>query len=120
MLCFVETARMRAFIENFAKFETRWHDSPSGLFSQKWLLDEIHETIAKFVYIGEVEVSLFHHQTPQSSIVVRVGGKDDAVRNQVVILGAHQDSMNQNGFHLAAPGMITINSTFYNERVKFL
>lgn len=41
----------------------------------------------------------------QPSIIARIEGSDELLRNQTVIVGGHQDSINRDGGNLPAPGV---------------
>jgi len=79
------------------------------VISQRWLLDQVTSSIRG--YAGSVSVIEIEHTWLQNSIIARIEGADPALRSQVVILGAHQDSINTNGYTLRAPGNATCMKT---------
>lgn len=102
MLNLLQTSRIDAFIREFSSYHTRYYTSATGLQSQKWLLAQVQA--AAQGYAGTAEVEEFTHIFQQSSIIARIVGSDPQLRSQVVILGAHQDSVNTAGSTLNAPG----------------
>ncbi|KAG2039859.1 hypothetical protein BDR03DRAFT_916407 [Suillus americanus] len=101
----LSTEGPRANLEKFSSFRTRYYRSETGKESQRWLLSKINEITADFASSSLkslISVDEFHHSWGQHSIIVRIDGSD-AADDQIVILGAHQDSTNLWPF-LAAPG----------------
>lgn len=89
---------MRANLEEFTSFHTRYFRSDYGRQSSEWLFTRINSTAAG---VPGLELSPFPHSWPQSSIIARIPGKSQ----KTVVIGAHQDSINL--FFpslLAAPG----------------
>jgi leucyl aminopeptidase len=101
----LSTEGPRANLEKFSSFRTRYYRSETGKESQQWLLSKINEITTNFASSSMksvISVDEFHHSWGQHSIIVRINGSD-ALDDQIVILGAHQDSTNLWPF-LAAPG----------------
>lgn len=83
-------------------FPNRRHDQPSGLASANWIKNKWTELAAGR---SDITVESFIHPsttTPQPSIIMTVRGA--ALPDEVVVLGAHQDSINLNGPTIDAPG----------------
>ena len=93
---------MRAHLETFTAFHTRYYKSPYGVESAKWLFEQVNNTIAtsgadKYGTF----VRRFDHEWGQFSIIATIPGKS----NKTVVIGAHQDSINLFfPAFLAAPG----------------
>ncbi|SCV72100.1 BQ2448_4794 [Microbotryum intermedium] len=107
----ISLSRMKTFLTKFSGFHTRYYRSSTGRESQLFLLNHIKEIIKSNPKIADsISVKEFPHPWGQNSIILRFepSSKAPALRKkqgkeQVVILGAHQDSTNYLPF-LAAPG----------------
>lgn len=83
-------------------FPNRRHNQPSGLDSANWIKNKWTQLAAGR---SDITVEFFNHlaaDTPQPSIILTVRGT--TLPDEVVVLGAHQDSINRNGATLDAPG----------------
>ncbi|GAA5918121.1 hypothetical protein JCM5296_005235, partial [Sporobolomyces johnsonii] len=99
----ISLAQMKKFLSSFSGFRTRYYRSSDGKQSQQFLLGQIKQ-IASSTKGVRVKVSEFEHSWGQNSIIVRFDPAESAKKNeQVVIIGAHQDSTNLLPF-LGAPG----------------
>ncbi|KAM0276164.1 hypothetical protein ACHAQH_007016 [Verticillium albo-atrum] len=91
------TLNATALAENLlglTTFHTRFYKSQTGVKSSEWLLERIQSYIDEATTKGvqRATVMAFEHTwVGQKSIIVRLKGKGDGV----VVLGAHQDSINQ-------------------------
>ncbi|OXA60778.1 Leucine aminopeptidase 1 [Folsomia candida] len=95
--------RMLDFVQTFSNFFNRYHQSQTGIDSQKWLLSQVQQTAVD--YVGEITVSeVAHSFSPQSSVIARIVGSDPTLRSEIVIIGAHLDSINMAGSTRTAPG----------------
>lgn len=84
---------MEKNLKKFTSFYTRYYRSDTGKQSQQWLL----ETIKAIAGSSDLDISVseFSHSWKQSSIIARFEGcGTSAEKEQVVVLGAHQDSVN--------------------------
>lgn len=88
-------------LTKFTSFRTRYYRSATGRESQKWLLSRIKEITAQANRSDELSIREFQHSWGQNSIVARFNGTSHA--DEIVVVGAHQDSTNLFPF-LAAPG----------------
>ncbi|CAO3627640.1 unnamed protein product [Cunninghamella blakesleeana] len=113
----LDTSVMKTNLEGFIKFNNRYYKSTTGAESSKWLLQQV---TAAANGASNVSVKAFTHRWSQSSVIARFEGSDSSLSNQVVIVGAHQDSINQNnptsgrapGADDDGSGSITILETF--------
>lgn len=83
-------------------FPNRRHNQPSGLDSANWIKNKWTQLAAER---SDITVEFFNHtaaETPQPSIILTVRGT--TLPDEVVVLGAHQDSINRNGPTFDAPG----------------
>lgn len=93
-------ANMRAHLEKFTSFHTRYYKSHYGAESSAWLLSQVNKALED---AGAVHATVkpFPHPWGQSSIIATIPGKS----NKTVVIGAHQDSINLYfPAFLAAPG----------------
>lgn len=92
----VDLGRIESFIKDFTDFNNRYQDADTGVQSQEWLAQQVSNALEG--YPGTYTFSLVNHgKWRQRSIIVRLHGSDAKVSNEVVILGAHQDSINHEG-----------------------
>jgi leucyl aminopeptidase len=84
---------MKKNLETFTNFYTRYYRSSYGVKSSNWLFDEI-SNIIKANNRDDVGVVRFVHKWPQRSIIARFEGYNHNSSNNVIIIGAHQDSVN--------------------------
>lgn len=99
----INLTRIEDFIQTFSDFHNRYLNGTTGVESQKYLLSQVNASIQG--YPGSISVIEFEHSDwLQNSIIVRIDGADPTLRSELVILGAHQDSINTNGATLRAPG----------------
>ncbi|PAV20734.1 peptidase [Pyrrhoderma noxium] len=102
----IDRLSTKGMIENlktFTSFRTRYYRSETGRQSQQWLLSKINEITSEFASKAlqdKITVSEFSHSWSQNSIIVKIEGTDS---EEVVIVGAHQDSAHTWPF-LPAPG----------------
>ncbi|KAJ2731069.1 hypothetical protein IW152_004819 [Coemansia sp. BCRC 34962] len=89
LLSQVSEAIPRSVLTNFTAFTNRYYNNSNGKKSSAWLLDAI-----KSIASARVNVTAFAHRFPQSSIIARIDGT--SLNNEVVIISAHQDSINGN------------------------
>jgi len=96
----LSTEGPRKHLAKFTSFRTRYYRSSTGRDSQKWLLSRIKEITAQ-ANRPDISVHEFPHNWGQNSIVARFNGTSHA--EEIVVVGAHQDSTNLFPF-LSAPG----------------
>lgn len=87
LLSNLDKANMKANLEIFTGFYTRYYRSDNGRKSSEWLLNRIKESADGF---ENLEVKPFKHSWQQSSIIAHIPGKT----SKTVVIGAHQDSTN--------------------------
>jgi len=97
----IDVAYMEAVMGTLVTFTNRYYNSQLGAASSDWLLNLITQSISLIEYPGNVSVKPFVHSWPQNSIIATIQGTESGV----VIIGAHQDSINsQNPVNGVAPG----------------
>jgi leucyl aminopeptidase len=90
---------MRDHLEEFTSFHTRYYKSEFGKQSSEWLLKHLNDTISE-ANGDALSIAPFEHTWAQSSIIATIPGRS----NRTIVIGAHQDSVNQWWPTLAAPG----------------
>ena len=82
---------MKANLEQFTSFHTRYYRSFTGIESATWLYERVWETVeaSGAAEYGAV-VEKFEHPWGQFSVIARIPGQS----NKTIVLGAHQDSIN--------------------------
>ncbi|KAF1987515.1 leucine aminopeptidase 1 [Aulographum hederae CBS 113979] len=95
----LDEANVRKNLEGFIAFPNRYYNSDNGKRSSEWLQKLIKDTITASG-AKNATVEPFPHSWPQSSIVATIPGKS----SKTVVIGAHQDSINQFLPFLSAPG----------------
>ena len=97
----IQEANVRSTITSLAAFFTRYHTTQTGQESANWIRNQW----AGFAQgRSDVTVQLFAHPTattPQPSVILTIQGT--TLPSEVVVLGAHQDSIN-GGASGRAPG----------------
>jgi len=92
----------RQTILDLSAFPNRRYNQPSGLESANWIKNKWTNLAGGR---GNVTVDFFNHPSnvsPQPSVIMTIAGS--RFPNEVVVVGAHQDSINQGGATLSAPG----------------
>ncbi|KAI9279107.1 hypothetical protein BY458DRAFT_488077 [Sporodiniella umbellata] len=98
----LNTKNMETVLTAFSKFQNRYYKSSYGAQSSRWLIQQVKDIAASN---KAVTVTPFDHSWGQSSIIARIEGSNAALKDEIVILGAHQDSINQNSpMNGRAPG----------------
>lgn len=80
----ISTSWMKCFLKRFTAFNNRYRNSDSGVAASKWLQAQITTT--------GLHVETFTHSFKQKSIIARIPGAEH--KDQIVIVGAHMDSIN--------------------------
>ncbi|CAN6672784.1 hypothetical protein TRVA0_047S00364 [Trichomonascus vanleenenianus] len=80
---------MRDNLVKFTSFHTRYYKSDTGLESSLWLRDRVE----LYAYErDDISIHLFDHNWQQKSLIARIKGTKNP--DHIVIVGAHQDSIN--------------------------
>ncbi|KAH8834094.1 peptidase [Flagelloscypha sp. PMI_526] len=95
---------MEENLRKFSSYRTRYYRSDTGRQSQQWLISRISEITKKYAsdrLQSQITIKEFPHSWAQNSIVLSINGSESS--DEVVVIGAHQDSTNMWPF-LPAPG----------------
>jgi len=90
----INTEFMKRTLKKLTSFRTRFYRSQTGKESQQYLLSVVEGLLDGATPDMHLTVTTFEHSWPQSSIIARFQGRNPALRNETVIIGAHQDSVN--------------------------
>ncbi|CAG8749900.1 6856_t:CDS:2 [Cetraspora pellucida] len=91
----LSTEHMQKNLEKFTSFRNRYYRSKYGEESSQWLYEQVANIVKAANYSDPIlSVKQFSHKWGQKSIIARFRGSDDSKSNEVVIIGAHQDSIN--------------------------
>lgn len=104
MLGYVSEPQIRQTILDLSAFPNRRYNQSSGLQSANWIKDK-WALLAARQSRGQVSIEFFNHPTatsPQPSIIMTVWGT--RFPDEIIVLGAHQDSINSSGQTASAPG----------------
>ncbi|CAO3589056.1 unnamed protein product [Absidia cylindrospora] len=89
------TSHMENNLRQFTNFRTRYYKSTYGAKSCRWLIQQVQDIIDKSpVDADHVSVKEFTHKWDQFSIVAKFEGSDASLEKELVIVSAHQDSVN--------------------------
>lgn len=104
MLSLTSEQQIRQTIIDLSSFPNRRYNQPSGTQSANWIKDK-WSSLAAQMDRSVASVDFYNHPTatsPQPSVIMTFPG----VRfpNEIVVLGAHQDSINSSGSTASAPG----------------
>ncbi|KAL1734135.1 hypothetical protein EV714DRAFT_281257 [Schizophyllum commune] len=104
----ITTDHMRADITKLSSFWNRSYRSNWGLLSSNWVYDHVSSIIAANPSDKtRTTVTKFPHKFVQNSVVLRLDATDDSTpdeEKELVIVGAHQDSLNYRLPFFRAPG----------------
>ncbi|KAL2918581.1 hypothetical protein HK105_201982 [Polyrhizophydium stewartii] len=102
LLAGISQESMREFLTGFSGFKTRYYRSASGAESSQWLFERVGELAATLNRTDvKLTVTKFAHDWKQSSVIARLEatgsgeGDDEAAPRDIVVVSAHQDSVNQ-------------------------
>ncbi len=96
------SAQILQIIQTLSAFPNRRHNLQSGLDSASWIKNKWTEIVRNR---SDIRVEFFNHPasvTPQPSVILTIPGTQTP--NEIVVLGAHQDSINTSSQTANAPG----------------
>ncbi|KAF3922783.1 hypothetical protein AA313_de0202678 [Arthrobotrys entomopaga] len=100
LLAKLDAENMKANLEKFTSFYTRYYRSQYGAESSRWLLSRVNETASGN---PSVSVAPFIHKWGQNSIIAHIPPSDEegaadisieSTSTKRIVIGAHQDSVN--------------------------
>jgi leucyl aminopeptidase len=102
LLAGAKEINIRNTIINLSLFPNRRFNQPSGLESAAWIKDNWTQIAQTH---PEVSIEYFNHApsvSPQPSVILTIPGT--TFPSEIIVLGAHQDSINRNNQTDPAPG----------------
>lgn len=97
----VSEANLLEMVQWFSNYHTRSHAAPENNKPVEDLAEKVRQLLAQLPYPHQIDF-IDHQQTTQKTLRVRLQGKDHP--NEVVILGAHIDTLNGPFAKARAPG----------------
>ncbi len=97
----VREENLRETVTFLSSFTTRYHKGQTPNAHVEAFKQKIEGLLAEARFPTQIEL-IAHRYTPQSSIRVRIPGKSRA--GEIVVIGAHLDSINQGFWSTEAPG----------------
>jgi len=108
MISEIDDAHLRKDIAKLSSFWNRSYRSPWGLASSNWVHDTVRDLLNSTAHAAiKTSVRKFSHKFIQNSIIATVETSSDDVKpkdQEVIIMGAHQDSLNYRLPFYRAPG----------------
>jgi len=89
----ISTARTQEFVTSFSSYYNRYYTTDNGENAATSIFTQVNEYVAFSGYEGEARAELFQHSWKQPSVIARIQGSDPTLKNEIVILGAHLDSV---------------------------
>lgn len=87
---------MTNFLDAFSAFHTRYYKSKTGKQSSIWLYDQIVKLGEDYASKDVIfSVRKFKHDWAQHSVIATLCPANNASSDDIIILSAHQDSVNQ-------------------------
>jgi len=101
----LSAAKLLSSVEKLSSYKNRYYQSNSGKKAAEWVHGQFKEIAHGR---SDIEVSYVQHNFLQPSVIARIQGQGEKAK-QVVILGAHVDSINAKSIpifinHSSAPG----------------
>lgn len=90
----VSRARLTSGITKLSSYHNRYYSSQYGLQAAYWIRDYFQGIIDSLPAYKKplFNVTLFHHNFLQPSVIVTMKGKSPTVGDELVIIGGHEDS----------------------------
>ncbi len=96
----IDASHLQQTVQKLSSYANRFYQSQNGVDSAQWIADEFTKMAANR---SDIKVELFKHtKWKQPSVIVTVTGKTKP--NEIVVLGGHEDSVNQGVFGPSATG----------------
>ena len=102
-LSLLDAGRVSETVKKLSSNRNRYYRSSYGVEAANWIADQFREVSRNRV---DVKVELFSHSWEQPSVMATIAGQGPH-RNEIVVIGGHEDSINQSAFgsrEMNAPG----------------
>ncbi|MBC7690567.1 MAG: M20/M25/M40 family metallo-hydrolase [Methylotenera sp.] len=90
----VSAAKLLEKVRVLSAYKNRYYKSATGVQAAEWIRDQF-KAIGK--NRSDISVELFKHSFIQPSVIARIAGRGPH-KDEIVIIGAHEDSINWKGF----------------------
>lgn len=88
-------------ITHLSSYRTRFYKSEEGIAALKWIGSEWERLTAAR---NDAKVEYFYYQThDQPSVILTIEGSDPVLKNEIIVLGGHGDSINDTDHSAASP-----------------
>lgn len=91
----VSAIRMEGTIRHLSSYQNRYYQSQYGAQSAQWIFEQFEKEKSRR---SDIEVEKIQHSFQQPSVIARIKGKNPDLASQIVVIGGHQDSINQESF----------------------
>eukprot|EP00128_Syssomonas_multiformis_P013983 Colp12_sorted_trinity150504_noHs@2888 len=88
---------MNNTIAHLSSYYNRFFKSETGLQAAVWIHDQFHSLIQKYER-SDITIQYFNHSWIQPSIIIHIEGSDAQHKDELVIIGAHEDSINRENY----------------------
>ncbi|EAS29904.3 leucine aminopeptidase 2 [Coccidioides immitis RS] len=88
MLATLTTENLERDLTTLSEFHNRYYQSETGVQSATWIMEQVQAAVGD---VQGVRVERFDHRFSQFSVIATIPGRS----NNTVVVGAHQDSINQ-------------------------
>ncbi len=95
---------MNGVVNHLSSYKTRYYKAPEGVEALKWIGAEWSRLTA---VRSDAKVEYYQYKNhDQPTVILTIEGSDPVVKDQIIILGGHGDSINTDdeGVHSHAPG----------------
>ncbi|KAK2842926.1 hypothetical protein FQN49_005979 [Arthroderma sp. PD_2] len=97
LLEMISSDNIMSNLQEFSDFPNRYYEAESGVESAQWVMEHVQQVVGN---IQGATVEMVEHRFQQPSIRAIIPGQSE----KVVVVGAHQDSINGNNPQGPAPG----------------
>jgi leucyl aminopeptidase len=88
----LSTTSLKEFNDKLTSFKTRYYQTDNGKQAAEWIFQEFEKIKGDR---KDISVRFFSHNWKQPSVIATIKGKDGGVHaDEIVIIGAHEDSIN--------------------------
>jgi leucyl aminopeptidase len=92
VLNFLSRGRFESNIRYLQGYHNRYYSTDNGVRSAAWIKGQFEVSSQ---HREDVQVRFFQHQGwPQPSVIAKIQGEDPLLANEVIVVGAHEDSHN--------------------------
>jgi leucyl aminopeptidase len=93
LLAQMKASNLLAYDTKLSSFQNRYYTSDSGVAAATWIKQQFEKFAAGR---KDIDVKFFSHAWAQPSVIATIKG-NGPLANEIVIVGAHEDSINERG-----------------------